>query len=79
MAIIATDRRSRLQESPLRHVDPLLFGPPFILGVLGLLMVYASTHRILEAEHLDPMFFVKRQIIAIVIGVATLVVLMVID
>ena len=79
MAIIATDRRSRIQESPLRHVDPLLFGPPVLLAGLGLLMVYASTHRILEAENLDPMFFVKRQAIAIVIGLAAMVGLMMID
>ncbi len=79
MALIAAERRSKWGESPLRHLDPLLFGAPVLLGGLGLLMVYASTHRVLEDANLDPMFFVKRQVIAIVIGLAAMVGLMLID
>jgi len=32
MAIVVSDRRARLQESPLRHLDPFLFGAPAVLG-----------------------------------------------
>ena len=79
MAIVVSDRRARLQESPLRHLDPFLFGAPALLAALGTLMVYASTRYKLEAQHLDPLYFVKRQIIAIVVGIVVMVVLMFID
>ena len=79
MAIVVSDRRARLQASPLRHLDPLLFGPPALLAALGTLMIYASTRHRLEIQHLDPLYFVKRQIIAIVVGVIVMVILMLID
>ena len=79
MAIVVSDRRARLQESPLRHLDPFLFGAPALLAALGTLMVYASTRHKLEAQHLDPLYFVKRQIIAITVGVIVMIVLMFID
>ena len=79
MAIVVSDRRARLQESPLRHLDPFLFGAPALLAALGTLMVYASTRHKLEAQHLDPLYFVKRQLIAITVGIVVMVVLMFID
>ena len=79
MAIVVSDRRARLQESPLRHLDPFLFGAPTLLAALGTLMVYATTRHKLEAQHLDPLYFVKRQIIAITVGIVVMVVLMFID
>ncbi len=79
MAIVVSDRRARLQESPLRHLDPFLFGAPALLAALGTLMVYASTRHKLEAQHLDPLYFLKRQIIAIIVGIVVMVVLMFID
>jgi rod shape-determining protein RodA len=79
MAIVVSDRRARLQASPLRHLDPLLFGPPALLAGLGTLMIYASTRHRLEIQHLDPLYFVKRQIIAIIVGIVVMVILMLID
>ncbi|MGZ6953567.1 MAG: rod shape-determining protein RodA [Acidimicrobiia bacterium] len=79
MAVIVSDRRARLQESMLRHVDPLLLGAPIALAGLGLLMIYSSTHRRLEAAGIDPYDFVKRQGIAIVAGIVAMVVLTAID
>jgi hypothetical protein len=38
-SIIVSDRRARFHASPLRHVDPLLFGAPLALAGLGLVMV----------------------------------------
>ena len=78
-SIIVSDRRARLQASPLRHVDPLLFGAPLALAGLGLLMVYSSTHRKLEEAGLDPYDFVKRQAVAIVVGIIAMAILTVID
>ncbi len=79
MAIVVSDRRARLQESPLRHLDLFLFGPPALLAAFGTLVVYASTRPWLEAKQLDPLYFVKRQLIAIVVGLVVMVVLMFID
>ncbi len=79
MAVIVSERRSRLQASPLRHVDLLLFGAPIVLSVIGLLMVYSSTHRKLEEAGLDPYDYVKRQGLAIVAGVVVMLVLTSID
>jgi rod shape determining protein RodA len=78
-SIIVSDRRARFHASPLRHVDPLLFGAPLALAGLGLLMIYSSTHRKLEQAGLDPYDFVKRQAIAIVVGVVAMVILTAID
>src|SRR6476660_1910609 len=78
-SIIVSDRRARFHASPLRHVDPLLFGAPLALAGLGLLMVYSSTHRKLEEAGLDPFDFVKRQAIAIVVGVIAMAILTAID
>ncbi len=79
MAIVVSDRRARLQESPLRHLDPLLFGAPVLLAAFGTLLIYAATRNKLESENIDPLYFVKRQLIAIVIGIVVMVILMFID
>ncbi len=79
MAIVVSDRRDRYQTSPLRHLDPLLFGAPALLAGLGALMVYASTRHRLETQGIDPLYYLKRQIIAIVVGVVVMVILMLID
>jgi rod shape determining protein RodA len=78
-SIIVTDRRARFHASPLRHVDPLLLGAPIALAGLGLLMVYSSTHRKLQEAGLDPYDFVKRQGIAIGVGIVAMLVLTAID
>lgn len=79
MALIVSDRRARLQESPLRHLDPILFGAALLLAAAGTLMVYASTRHKLETQHLDQLYFVKRQLIAIAVGIIVMVILMFID
>jgi rod shape determining protein RodA len=78
-SIIVSDRRARFHASPLRHVDPLLFAAPIVLAGLGLLMVYSSTHRKLQEAGIDPYDFVKRQGIAIVVGIVAMLVLTAID
>lgn len=79
MAVVVSDRRARLQESALRHLDPLLFAAPLLLSGLGLLMIYSSTHRRLEEQGLDPLDLVKRQAMAIAVGVVAMVVITAID
>ncbi|MEP6623778.1 MAG: rod shape-determining protein RodA [Acidimicrobiia bacterium] len=79
MAVIVSERRERFLSSPVRHLDPLLFGSAALLAALGTLMIYASTRHRLEIQHVDPLYFVKRQVIAIVVGVVVMVGLMLID
>ncbi len=79
MAVVVSERRERFLSSPIRHLDPLLFGSAALLAALGTLMIYASTRHRLELQHIDPLYFVKRQVIAIVVGVVVMVGLMLID
>ncbi len=79
VAIVVSERQSRRSESPLRHADPLLFAAPILLSVIGLLLVYSSTHRQLEELGLDPLGDVKRQAIAIGLGIAAMLALTAID
>jgi rod shape determining protein RodA len=84
MAIIASPRpvrpitaASRARDSagvtPVRHVDVLLLGLPFLLSVFGMLMIYSSTRA--HYGH----YFVERQGIAVVVGVVAMFVMMRID
>ena len=79
MAVVVSERRARMQESALRRLDPLLVGAPIVLAGLGLLMIYSSTHRALADQGLDPYYFVKRQGIAIVLGLVAMAVMIAVD
>lgn len=79
MAAVLTDRRARLQTSPLRHLDVLLVLAPILISGLGLLMIYSSTRVKLEQAGDDPLRFVKRQAIAIVIGIIAMAAMLAID
>ena len=59
---------SRLEASPLRHFDWLLVGSALAITALGLVMIYSTTHQRISG---DPYYFVKRQSLFAVIGVAT--------
>jgi rod shape determining protein RodA len=67
------------EDSPSRHVDVALLASSALLSVIGLLMVYSSTHRSLEQFHEDPGYFLKKQVFALVIGLVLMVVSAVID
>jgi rod shape determining protein RodA len=77
--VVSSERRSRLQASPLVHLDPLLVLPPVLISGLSLLMIYSSTHTRLAEAHQDPLYYVKRQAIAIVIGIVAMVIVAAID
>ena len=79
MAAVLTDRRARLQTSPLRHLDVVLVLAPVLISGLGLLMIYSATHTRLEDAGDDPLTFVKRQAVAIVLGIIAMVIMTVID
>jgi rod shape determining protein RodA len=79
MAAVLTDRRARLQASPLRHLDIALVLAPVLISGLGLLMIYSATHNRLDQAGEDPLYFVKRQAVAIVLGLAAMVGMALID
>lgn len=78
-SVVLSDRRARLQATPFRHVDVLLVGAAVAVSVLGLLMIYSSTQPRLAAQHLDQLYYVKRQAAAIAIGVLLMLGVMAID
>lgn len=79
MAAVLTDRRARLQTSPLRHLDFALVLAPILISGLGLLMIYSATRTRLDQAGDDPLYFVKRQALAIVLGIGAMAVMTVID
>lgn len=67
---------SRLEASPLRHFDWLLVGASLGITVIGMLMIYSTTHQRIPG---DPYYFVKRQGLFALIGLAAMAVVLVID
>ena len=49
------------------------------ISALGLLMIYSSTRSRLERNGVDPLYYVERQGLAIVLGVVAMVVVIVVD
>jgi rod shape determining protein RodA len=72
-------RRSPFDMSWLRDLDPLLIGATLAISVLGMLMIYSSTRERLRLEGVDELYFVKRQGVAILVGLAVMALLLAID
>jgi rod shape determining protein RodA len=67
------------ERRPIRHLDPVLLVVPILLSVVGLFLVYSSTHRSLDTLGEDPGQFVKKQFTALVLGFVMLVVVAAFD
>jgi rod shape determining protein RodA len=65
--------------SAAHRIDLTLGLSVFGLIVMGLLTVYSATHRSLLEFHQDPSFFVKKQTLALILGVGCMVVAAAID
>lgn len=61
-SVLTADRR------PLRHLDPSLLGAAVALSVVGLAMIFSATEKTLTAAHLDPAYYLKRQVTWILLG-----------
>ncbi|MDQ4132505.1 MAG: rod shape-determining protein RodA [Actinomycetota bacterium] len=74
-------RSPRGASSPTRHVDLLLVGATIGIAALGLLMVYSSTRRqqTVAGAGVEPNFYVKRQALFLIIGLALMVLMVVVD
>jgi len=71
-----SSRQARLETSAAGNLDPILIGSMLALAGLGLLMIYSSSRNV-DSE--DAFYFVKRQGIAIAVGVAVMVAVMAVD
>ena len=67
---------SRLARSPLAHFDFILVGAVLAISVVGLVMIYSTTHLRVPG---DPYYFVKRQLMFLVIGLIVGTVTLVVD
>jgi rod shape determining protein RodA len=72
-------RPARLAASVRRDLDPWLIGATLAISAVGLMMVYSSTRERLRLEGVDELYFVKRQGVAILIGLAVMGLLLAID
>jgi rod shape determining protein RodA len=85
-----SDREARLQREavqqrwrgaygPARHIDPLLLLAALGLTAIGVVMIYSATYHRLDAQGTDTMYFVNRQVIALVLGVVAMGAVMLFD
>ena len=71
---LAAGKLATGERHSIRHVDPLLIAAALGLAVIGLFAIYSATHQSLEAVHLDPGRFVKRQLTFLAVGAIVLMV-----
>jgi len=57
---------------PFRNIDPVLIATVLALTVVGLFMIYSSTHQSLQALGADTGVFVKKQLVALAVAVGVL-------
>jgi rod shape determining protein RodA len=55
-----------------RHVDVVLLVAVLLAAGLGLVMIYSATHQKLEQELSDPAFYLKRQIVWMLLGIGVM-------
>jgi rod shape determining protein RodA len=67
------------ERRPIRHLDPVLLLATFALTAIGLFMVYSSTHTSLHAFGIDPSYYVKKQIVWLMLSAIVLIVAMTFD
>jgi rod shape determining protein RodA len=75
----ARNRWSGFERSVLRDLDPLLIGATLLISGLGVLMIYSATRERLATEGIDELYFVKRQGVAIAVGLLLMGVILAID
>jgi rod shape determining protein RodA len=75
---VMSDRRARLESSPLRHLDLILVGSVLAINALGLLMIYSATRNGLGGAT-GPTYYLKRQLVFVVLGVAIMAAAILID
>jgi rod shape determining protein RodA len=75
----AATRASPVERSLIRRIDPVLTLAALLLAVTGLAMIYSATNKTLSTLGHDPGFYLKRQVVYLMIGVAAMAVTALID
>ncbi|MFZ4515068.1 MAG: rod shape-determining protein RodA [Acidimicrobiia bacterium] len=73
------ERRRALIERVTNHLDVVLLGAVLAVAGLSLLLIYSATRSRLERAGDDPLYFVKRQAVFIVLGLIVMVAVTLID
>jgi rod shape determining protein RodA len=77
--------RQRVQDrwqdayAPIRHLDPVLVLTSIALAGIGLALIYSATAFRLTQQGFSDQFFVRRQVIALIIGLLVMVVAAAVD
>jgi rod shape determining protein RodA len=70
---------SRNPADPRLHIDWGLIGGAVVIAVMGLVAIYTATYQNRSIAGLDTLYFVKRQGLAIAVGLVGMVIVMLID
>lgn len=79
IAPVRSDRYTRLAASPLRHLDLVLVGSVLAINAVGLLMIYSATRNGLIGGITDPTYYLKRQVVFVVVGLGVMAAAILID
>jgi rod shape determining protein RodA len=72
-------QRAFSKNSPLRHLDWVLFGAVLALSLIGTLLVWSATEAAQREQGADPRTYLYKQLINIVIGLAMMVGVLLLD
>lgn len=70
---------TRRGSSPWSHLDLVLVSSVVAISGLGVLMIYSATRRKLEANGIDPQYYLNRQVLFVVLGVGVMLLATTID
>jgi rod shape determining protein RodA len=62
------------REGTWRHLDPTLILTAILLAIYGLFMVYSATHQSLQTLGSDPGYYLKRQIVFLMLGLIAMII-----
>jgi rod shape determining protein RodA len=79
LRVLDKPTRARSRTTVFQHVDVVLAVATLAVAAIGVVMVYSATRGKLELAGADPRFYLKKQLLYAVIGVAVMVVVMLID
>jgi rod shape determining protein RodA len=69
----------RGREGAWRHLDITLIVTAILLAIYGLFMVYSATHQSLQTLGTDPGYYLKRQIVFLMLGILAMIIVATFD
>ena len=68
----ATRGSERMMRKATKSPDKILFIATLVLVLLGTVMVFSSSHRVAEVKYQDVLFFLKKQLLFLSIGIVAM-------